>query len=99
MALKDWEEDLVELKVVLETIKRPENVKLIQQQIKVLQTRIEKAIAEQPIKVEIKPEVKPEVRKEPTTQVVVDNFITITKDDSHLTIAGLGIEVVDTSSI
>ena len=79
MALKDWEEDLVELKVVLETIKRPENVKLIQQQIKVLQTRIEKAIAEQPIKVEIKPEVKPEVRKEPTTQVVVDNFITITK--------------------
>jgi hypothetical protein len=79
MALKDWEEDLVELKVVLETIKRPENVKLIQQQIKVLQARIEKAIAEQPIKVEIKPEVKPEVRKEPTTQVVVDNFITITK--------------------
>ena len=79
MALKDWEEDLVELKVVLETIKRPENVKLIQQQIKVLQTRIEKAIAEQPIKVEIKPEVKPEVRKEPTTQVVVDNLITITK--------------------
>ena len=79
MALKDWEEDLVELKVVLETIKRPENVKLIQQQIKVLQARIEMAIAEQPIKVEIKPEVKPEVRKEPTTQVVVDNFISITK--------------------
>lgn len=79
MALKDWEEDLVELKVVLETIKRPENVKLIQQQIKVLQARIEKTIAEQPIKVEIKPEVKPEVRKEPTTQVVVDNLITITK--------------------
>ena len=79
MTLKDWEEDIAELKVVLETVKRTENVKFIQQQIKLLQTRIDKAKVEQPVKIEIKPEVKPEVKKEPTTQIVVDNLITIVK--------------------
>ena len=45
--------------MLVETVKRPENLKFIQQQIKLVQTKIEKAMAELPVKVEIKPEVKP----------------------------------------
>lgn len=63
MTAKDWEDDLAELMTLLESVKRSENRKLIQQQIKVLQTRIDKAKAEQPVKIEVKPEPKTETPK------------------------------------
>lgn len=68
MSLKELEEDLAELKTI--SLKRPENVKWLEQQVQLLQNRIEKLMKEVPAKVPVKEEEK--------TQVVSSNYTTIT---------------------
>lgn len=69
MSLKELEEDLAELKTL--SLKRPENVKWLEQQVQQIEKKMEKLMKEVPVKVPVKEEEK--------TQVVSNsNYTTIT---------------------
>lgn len=72
--MKEWEEDIIELQAVLPTLKRPDNIRFVEEHIKLVQNKIEKARKEVPEKIQIK-----ETPSVPSPVIMVDNFITITK--------------------